>query len=245
MSKDNQLTRDDFKYDGYFPPIPINTIGKNKTERDEIIEELVNQGWRIFKINGLAFIAPDRNALARISQEIEESLEGLATEEEITELKESHVPEIMEDEPRATFSIEANGKNRGSRFDIIAWPYHQKTISDIDFSKGDEEPVSLRGIQNVVAYKWTDDGIHIYQNGKFEPLPESDKKYEEMSKYSRGWYGDRVQFKDGRGLQTLVTTEESMARAFLLAGGNARVVSNLNNSYVASRAAYRRSGRTK
>lgn len=239
------LTLDDLSVDGYIPPIPTKTIGRTRRERNEIIEELVKQGWRLFTENGLEFIVPSRYAIAERQREIEESLAGLATEEEITEVMESHLPEIQEAGPRATFSIESVGKNKGKRIDLIAWPYHQYTIDDIDFKHGSEEPISLKGLSSVVGYAWTDDGIHIYRKGKFEPLAESDKQFEHFSKYSRGWYGDRLQYKDGRGLRTLVTTDEDMARAFLLAGGNARVVRNLNNSYVASRAAYRRTGRTK
>lgn len=243
--KKDQLTKSDFEYDGYFPPIPVNTIGRTKRERDSIVEELILQGWRTFLLNGLEFIAPSRRAIAERAQLLEESLSELATSEEISEITESLLPEIQEDKPRATFSIESKGKNAGQRIDLIAWPYHQFTVSDVDFSKGDEQPVSLKGVSGVVAYSWTDNGIHIYQKGKHSPLPDSDKMYEEMSKYSRGWYGDRLQYKDGRGLRTLITTDEGMARDFMLAGGNARVVRNLNNSYVASRAAYRRTGRTK
>ncbi len=189
----------------------------------EEYDELIADGWRTFFIGSDQFIVEARHR----------RMPTLGGKVVIDTNK----------MPFATYSYESKGPNKGKKFDLIAYPYDTMTIQDIDDM--DDIPISLSKLKNVKGYMWSDTGLHIHQKGKQKLLDVSDQYYEYMSREMRGWYGVRIQRKDSTGIRTLITTDAKMAEDFLLAGGKARVVKNLNNSYIASRAAYMRTGRTK
>jgi len=183
--------------------------------KDEF-EELISQGWRTFTLNGLEFIVEDRNRKR-----------PMIGGQMIT----------GKNAPFATFAHDfvrqKDGTRKRQRFDLVAFPYSTITIQDIDDLV--DAPKSLTKLPGVKGYIWTDRGLHIYQSGKHSLIDGADLAYEHMSKYNRGWYGERTINKSGSGRRVLITTDEELAKTFLLAGGDARVVRDINMSYIASK----------
>lgn len=192
-----------------FPPIPTEEFTKSQ------IKQMVRDGWRIFIQGDIEFIVPTRDApMSTIGGRI-------AAGSDVARM------------PRLTHSYETKGPNKGQKMDLMAWPYDSMTIQDFDNYY--DMPTTLSGIPGLAGYIWTDNGLHIYQNGKHELLDDADPTYEFVSQYNRGWYGDRLRSKDDQETRTLVTSDESMARAWAKAGGLVRLVKDVVRSFGVSR----------
>lgn len=210
---------------------PVATDTMSVEDRDDLIDS----GWRVFEIADSRgrvreFIVPSRKAPPPTTGGRLGKLEPL---------------------PRPTYSYETKGPYKGQRIDLVAWPYSNTTISEIDHLTtregkpisrrwrrligATEAPKTISGRPGLFAYAWTDTGLHVYQHGKHPTIKGSDTEYERISRDNRGWYGDRVRSKDQLTARTLVTNDEKAAEAWLMAGGKVRIVRDLARSYAASR----------
>lgn len=205
--------------------IPVSAEKLSSRERDS----LVKAGWRFFEADGVLMTVPRRRTAPPLDAEHE------AKRARIPAGTRWRLPvkDLALEMPRKSWGIDDSDKKNPKRIEIFAWPFDSMTVSDIDSIN--DAPASINNEKGVFAYMITDDGVHIYQNGKRRKIKNSDPTYERISKFNRGWYGDRLSGKRfSSDKRLLVTTDADIAKKWEEAGGASRLVSDINKSYIAS-----------